>query len=131
MQINTKMSNTGKDSDNTVNKSNDDDKEMVEQQQPRETVNQVLSQIINDISTAASTDVLNTAAADSHNEEDDDDEDLTLLKDVKVSSQLSKVDVVDTNKMIGDDKERISIQDNTTDEPTTLEVSSPDEVIES
>jgi len=112
------MSNTGKDSDNTVNKSNDDDKEMVEQQQPRETVNQVLSQIINDISTAASTDVLNTAAADSHNEEDDDDEDLTLLKDVKVSSQLSKVDVVDTHKMIGDDKERISIQDNTTDEPT-------------
>jgi len=114
------MSNTGEGSDNTVNKSNDNDKEMVEQQQPRETVNQVLSQIINDISTAASTDVLNTAAADSNNEEDDDDEDLTLLKDVKVSSQLSQVDVVDTNKMIGDDKERrVSIQANTTvDDPT-------------
>jgi len=112
------MNNTGKGSDNSVNKSNDDDKEMVEQQQPRETVNQVLSQIINDISTSASTDVLNTAAADSNNEEDD--EDLTLLKDVKVSSQLSKVDVVDTNKMIGDDKERrVSIQANTTvDDPT-------------
>ena len=112
------MSNTGKGSDNTVNKSNDDDKEMVEQQQPRDTVNQVLSQIINDISASASTDVLNTEAADSNNEEDDD-EDLTLLKDVKVSSQLSQVDVVDTNKVIGDDKETISIQDNTTvDDPT-------------
>jgi len=117
------MNNTGKGSDNSVNKSNDDDKEMVEQQQPRETVNQVLSQIINDISTAASTDVLNTAAADSNNEEDDDDEDLTLLKDVKVSSQLSQVDVVDTNEMIGDDKERVvSIRDNTTVDDPTLTV---------
>ena len=55
------MNNTGKGSDNSVNKFNDDDKEMVEQQQPRDTVNQVLSQIINDISASASTDVLNTA----------------------------------------------------------------------
>ena len=105
------MSNTGEGSDKTSNKSN----MMVEQQQqqePRETVNQVLSQIINDISTSASTtntntqnsevigssegadvcetDILNMAAADDN--EDDDDEDLTLLKDVKVSSELSKVD---------------------------------------
>ena len=130
------MSNTGEGSDNTAyNKSNDDDKEIMEQQYPRDTVNQVLSQIINDISTAASTttntqnsgviksskgadvcdtDKLNMKAAD--DDEEDDDEDLILLKDVKVSSQLSQVDVVEnlTSDNVSDSVHNKAIKRDTT-----------------